>query len=120
MSSMYRPNNRARACVSVALAFVLTASFVVFPSAAANKRAPLISREQAGAPAKADQTHSNSMSSEPSATLKAQAQEAYGKVGLSFEANYGQTDETVNFLARGAGYTLFLTPQEAVFVLQNA
>jgi hypothetical protein len=50
----------------------------------------------------------------------AQAREAYGQIALSFEANRGQTDESVNFLARGAGYTLFLKPTEAVFVLRNA
>ncbi|MGB9177925.1 MAG: SBBP repeat-containing protein, partial [Pyrinomonadaceae bacterium] len=47
----------------------------------------------------------------------AQAREAYGQIELSFEANRGQTDESVNFLARGAGYTLFLKPTEAVFVM---
>jgi hypothetical protein len=36
---------------------------------------------------------------------------------LSFEANQGQTDARVQFLARGAGYTLFLTPTSAVFSL---
>jgi uncharacterized repeat protein (TIGR01451 family) len=35
---------------------------------------------------------------------------AYGKLPLSFEANEGQTDAQVKFLARGAGYGLFLTP----------
>ena len=43
--------------------------------------------------------------------------EAYGRIPLSFETNQGQTDASVNFLARGAGYTLFLRPAEAVFVL---
>jgi hypothetical protein len=52
-------------------------------------------------------------------TTNAQAREAYGQVALSFEANRGQTDEAVNFLARGAGYALFLKPTEAVFVLRN-
>jgi hypothetical protein len=36
---------------------------------------------------------------------------------LSFEANQGQTDARVQFLAHGAGYTLFLTPTAAVFSL---
>ena len=36
---------------------------------------------------------------------------------LTFEANQGQTDARVDFLARGQGYTLFLTPNEAVFAL---
>jgi hypothetical protein len=39
----------------------------------------------------------------------------YGQLPLSFEANLGQTDEQVQFLARGQGYTLFLTAREAVF-----
>jgi len=49
-----------------------------------------------------------------------QAREAYGKLELQFEANQGQTDASVNFLARGAGYTMFLKPAEAVFQLRNA
>src|SRR4029453_8612077 len=32
---------------------------------------------------------------------------------LAFEANRGQTDPQVRFLARGAAYTVFLTPTEA-------
>jgi hypothetical protein len=36
---------------------------------------------------------------------------------LSFEANEGQTDPAVKFLSRGAGYTVFLTGQEAVLSL---
>jgi hypothetical protein len=48
------------------------------------------------------------------------AGDAYGQVELSFEANRGQTDDSVNFLARGAGYALFLKPTEAVFRLRTA
>jgi hypothetical protein len=47
----------------------------------------------------------------------AQVRDAYGQLPLSFEANRGQADASVNFLARGAGYTLALSPTEAVFVL---
>ncbi len=43
----------------------------------------------------------------------------YGKLPLSFEANVGQTDERVKFTARGAGYGLFLTADEAVLSLQK-
>ena len=39
------------------------------------------------------------------------------RLPLSFEANQGQTDPRVKFLARGPGYTLFLTPTEAVLSL---
>ncbi len=36
-------------------------------------------------------------------------EEEYGRLPLAFEANAGQTDERVDFLSRGKGYTLFLT-----------
>ena len=39
---------------------------------------------------------------------KPQVVENYGKLPLSFEANQGQTDNRVDFLSRGSGYTLFL------------
>jgi hypothetical protein len=50
---------------------------------------------------------------------KPQLVETYGKLPLSFEANQGQTDRQVKFLARGRGYTLFLTPTEAVLALSK-
>jgi hypothetical protein len=37
---------------------------------------------------------------------------------LHFEPNQGQTDASVQYLARGGGYTLFLTPGEAVLSLR--
>ncbi len=42
---------------------------------------------------------------------------AFGQVPLSFEANVGQTDPAVKYLARGSGYGVFLTPGEAVLSL---
>ncbi len=45
--------------------------------------------------------------------------EAYGKLPINFEPNLGQTDEQVKFLARGHGYALFLTEQQAVLSLQK-
>jgi uncharacterized protein (TIGR03437 family) len=42
---------------------------------------------------------------------------AYGKLPLSFEPNRGQADPEVRFLARGNGYTLFLTATETVLSL---
>ena len=44
--------------------------------------------------------------------------EAYGRLPLSFEANRGQTSAQVDFVSRGAGYTLFVTPTEAVLTLR--
>jgi hypothetical protein len=43
----------------------------------------------------------------------------YGKLPLRFEINQGQTDSRVQFLARGSGYNLFLTPAESVMVLSR-
>jgi len=45
---------------------------------------------------------------------------SYGKLPLYFEANHGQTDPRVKFLARGRGYTLFLTSTEAVWALRKS
>ena len=39
---------------------------------------------------------------------------------MHFEANQGQTDSEVKFLSRGKGYTLFLTPTEAVLSLRKS
>jgi uncharacterized repeat protein (TIGR01451 family) len=45
---------------------------------------------------------------------------SYGTIPLAFEANRGQTDDAVKFVSRGAGYTLFLTPTEAVLALRKS
>lgn len=44
---------------------------------------------------------------------------AYGRLPLSFEENRGQTDPKVKFVARGSGYSLFLTPTETVLKLRD-
>ncbi len=41
------------------------------------------------------------------------------RVPLSFELNQGQTASTVQFISRGSGYTLFLTPDEAVLSVER-
>ncbi len=55
----------------------------------------------------------------PDATSRAEAQAAYGKLPLHFEANRGQTDGQVKFLSRGHGYGLYLTETETVLKLRN-
>src|SRR5437773_7328535 len=50
-------------------------------------------------------------------TATPRASETYGRLPLHFEANRGQTHEDVRFLARGPGYSLYLTAGEAVLVL---
>ncbi len=47
-----------------------------------------------------------------------QVQTNYGKLPLSFEANVGQTDPQVKFLAHGSGYSLFLTSGQMVLSLR--
>ncbi len=49
--------------------------------------------------------------------INARLSDSYGKLPIRFEANVGQTDERVKFLARDKGYSLFLTPQSAVMAL---
>jgi hypothetical protein len=56
-------------------------------------------------------------SSPGAARTSTQTRAAYGQLPLSFEANLGQADKAVNFLARGAGYALSLSPTRAVFAL---
>jgi len=51
------------------------------------------------------------------AEVRSRMSASYGKLPISFEVNQGQTDGAVQFMARGAGYTLFLTPGEAVLSL---
>ncbi|MGR9085796.1 MAG: DUF7948 domain-containing protein [Gammaproteobacteria bacterium] len=55
----------------------------------------------------------------PGADSTAQLYENYGRQPLSFIANWGQTDHRVRFLARGPGFSLFLTPTEAVLALHK-
>ncbi|MFZ2062562.1 MAG: SBBP repeat-containing protein [Candidatus Binatus sp.] len=40
-------------------------------------------------------------------------------IPMRFERNDGQTDARVKFLSRGEGYTLFITPEEAVLALRE-
>jgi hypothetical protein len=51
--------------------------------------------------------------------VPARVMDSYGKLPLSFEANRGQADPHVKFLARGPGYTLFLTGDAAVLSLHG-
>src|SRR5439155_5258528 len=51
------------------------------------------------------------------AAAEARVSQSYGKLPLHFEANQGQTHQDVRFLARGAGYSRYLTAGEAVLVL---
>lgn len=53
----------------------------------------------------------------PSTARTVQVRREYGQLPMSFEANRGQSAEAVRFMARGEGYGVFLTGQEAVLTL---
>ncbi len=48
-----------------------------------------------------------------------QLRKAYGLLPLAFEKNVGQADPSVMFLARGRGYSLYLGPSQAAWVLSE-
>src|SRR5947208_2004116 len=56
------------------------------------------------------------VAADPTAT--ARVVKSFGRLLPGFEVNRGQVDAQVKFLTRGSGYTLFLTPSEAVLVLR--
>jgi hypothetical protein len=56
---------------------------------------------------------------EPGRKSAINAHQTYASLPQSFEANRGQTDSQVSFLSRGQGYSLFLTPTEAVLALNK-
>src|SRR5580658_4659224 len=88
--------------------FFLTAfAIAVLPPLAVPARSQ--QKEGSASPAAAAQT-----------ALKAKVAANYGHIPLSFEANRGQTDPSVQFLSRGQGYTLFLRQGEAVLALRSA
>src|SRR5215212_3658889 len=73
----------------------------------------------AARPVATARTEASSQSTDE-AQVKLSVSENYGKLPLRFEPNMGQSDKQVNFLSRGNGYTVFLTPAEAVFSLRRA
>ncbi len=61
----------------------------------------------------------NPVTKRPRSAPRAQLNDGYGRLPLSFEENRGQTDPRVKFLSRGSGYSLFLTATEAVLKLRD-
>lgn len=56
----------------------------------------------------------------PSGPTSQQALSRAAELPYAFEANRGQTDPTVRFVARGGGYTAFWTDSELVLALRSA
>src|SRR5262245_34160446 len=50
---------------------------------------------------------------------KSQVSETLGRLPLGFEANRGQCDGSADFIARGPGYSLFLSATEAAMALRR-
>lgn len=55
-----------------------------------------------------------------SAAQRGRVQASLGALPLAFEANQGQSDPQVKYMARGNGYTVFLTANDTVFALQSS
>ena len=55
----------------------------------------------------------------PNAMAHRRLAHEYGTLPLSFEANQGQTDSSVQFISHSSGYTLFLRQTDAFLVLQG-
>jgi hypothetical protein len=58
--------------------------------------------------------------SSAAAAAHGRIQANYAALPLAFEQNQGQTDAQVKYMARGDGYTLFLTANDAVFSLRSS
>ncbi len=128
---MFRPTpqrRKSRPSLGLILILVIGSNLInqrVYSSDPSNWRAHNNLRESSRSEARSAKTKSDGndlmspltttpVANQPSQTL---AKEAYGKLPLSFEANQGQADSQVKFLSRGGGYSLFLSPTEAVFSL---
>src|SRR5271166_6401499 len=59
-------------------------------------------------------------SPQPSAEQQGRVRATLEALPLAFEANQGQTDPQVKYMARGNGYTVFLTENDTVFALSSA
>jgi hypothetical protein len=64
--------------------------------------------------------NSSDLGDKPNSLTKVGLAKGFGRLPLSFEVNQGQTNAEVKFLSRGKGYTLFLTPNEAVLSLKRS
>ena len=72
-----------------------------------------------GSAAKGPATCTTHEAGESSPNRHSEVAGAYGKLPLSFEANVGQANKRVRFIARGVGYGLFLTSNESVLTLRS-
>ena len=100
--------NRTAICASITLLILTT--LLPFSGTALSDAVPVHK-----APAYAGEAKSPDVDRKTSA----RAAESYGRLPLRFEANQGQAGPGIDFLSRGAGYSLLLGPTQAVFALQH-
>ncbi len=106
--------NRKRAAWVLVFAFSLVFVGFVFndvrnESTGANTRLLNVTSES-------DQLNAGTLGSE---VEKEKIADSFGKLPLNFEPNVGQTDDSVRFVARGRGYSMFLTGNEAKLNLRS-
>ena len=70
-------------------------------------------------------THNGKAATAPRSTQASSGQQravraTMDALPLAFEPNQGQTDSQVKYMARGSGYTVFLTSSDAVFALHSS
>ncbi len=103
------PINQARNIVALTIVLACVLSTVVWLVGAPSYAAFSNPNDKAA--------HDPASADRDSARLR--VSESYGKLPLGFEINQGQTNGEVKFLSRGAGYTVYLTPTEAVLSLNK-
>jgi hypothetical protein len=91
------------------------------PAGPTSVRPERVSAAQVHIATRLNHERSVSRTAGPGVDLKTRTRvsEAYGSLPIRFEANVGQTDKEVKFLARGGGHSLFLTQSEAVLKLRR-
>src|SRR5215210_2053512 len=87
---------------------LLVPAFIVVEDAHTNPAPPTGARAEADAPLP-----------RPADAAAERVRQNYGQLPLSFEANRGQADARVRFLARGGGYSLHLTDDEIALALRR-
>jgi hypothetical protein len=97
--------------------FVLLSAGIVLLGLSSGRHAQ---RAASPLPASPISTTSNASLSHASVHGKPTAKSILGQLPMIFEPNQGQADASVKFLARGAGYSLFLEPTSALLALQSA
>jgi hypothetical protein len=107
LSKPSAPRGRVCAFYTVPLTIIAAALLVLIPGRKSNRGVTV----SAGSSAALSQTMPSAASS--------RIQASYAALPLAFERNQGQTDSQVKYLARGHGYTLFLTANDAVFSLHS-